>query len=339
MSILVFLGLSLVVIVHEFGHFLMSKIFGVAVEEFGLGFPPRIWGKKIGKTFYSINWIFWGGFLKINGLRPETERKGLPEETSFIRQKFYKKALIISGGVIINFLLGWALLCLVMSIGIPQSILVEDIQPNSLAYVSGIQKGDLILNFNNADEFNKYLDENKGKETSFTVKRDGTEKEINIVLPPERSKTGEYLGIYYSETGVQKTGFWQSTVKSLNLSLQMTSFYFTSYLTLIIKIFTDWSFFQNLVGPVGLFAMGSTASKAGLIYLLQLLATLSINLMVFNFFPFPILDGGWLLIILIEKIKGSSLSQKTEQIINGLAFLILFSAFFAITIKDVINLF
>lgn len=339
MGIIVFLGLSLVVIVHELGHFLMSKIFGVAVEEFGLGFPPKIWGKKIGKTFYSINWILWGGFLKINGLRPEIERKDLPRETSFMRQKLYKKALIIAGGVIINFLLGWALLCLVMSIGVPQTILVANIKPDSLAYASGIQKGDLILNFKNADDFNKYLDDNKGKEATLTIKRDGVQKEIKLNLPAERSKTGELLGIYYGETGVQKTGFWQSIVNSFNLSWQIVAFYFTSYLTLIGKIFTDWSFFQNLIGPVGLFAMGSVASKAGLIYFLQLLASLSINLMVFNFFPFPILDGGWFLLIIIEKIKGSSVSQKTEMIVNGLGFLVLFSAFLAITIRDVINLF
>ncbi|MCL5017551.1 MAG: site-2 protease family protein [Patescibacteria group bacterium] len=339
MGFLVFFGLSLVIIFHELGHFLMSKIFGVAVEELGLGFPPRIWGKKIGKTFYSINWILWGGFLKINGLREETEVKDLPPKTSFTRQKFYKKAFIISGGVLANFLLGWALLSLVMFAGIPQSILVEAVKPDSVAYNSGIQKGDLILNFKNSDDFNAYLYSNRGKGAILSIKRNGEQKEIRVELPAERSKTGEFLGIYYSETGMQKTGIWESIIKSFDLSVQMIVFYFTGYLTLIGKIFTNWSFLNNLVGPIGLFAMGSTASKVGFVYFLQLLASLSINLMVFNFFPFPVLDGGWFLIILIEKIKGSPLSKKTEQILNSIGFLVLFSAFFLITIKDIVNLF
>jgi regulator of sigma E protease len=339
MGIFVFLGLSLVVIVHEFGHFLMSKIFGVAVEEFGLGFPPKIWGKKIGETFYSINWILWGGFLRINGLRKETENKNLPAESSFMRQKFYKKALIIAGGVIINFILGWALLYLVMSVGIPQAILVNEVDPNGVAYSSGIQKNDLILNFSNAAEFNKYLDENKGKEANFTIKRNGAEKEIKLMLPAERSKTGEILGIYYSETGVQKTGLWQGIIGSLKLSLQMVGYYIASYALLISKAFTDWSIFQNLIGPIGLFAIGSAATKVGFIYFLQLLASLSISLVVFNFMPFPILDGGWFLIILIEKIKGSPVSEKTEKIINGFGFIVIFSLFLAVTIKDIVNIF
>jgi regulator of sigma E protease len=159
------------------------------------------------------------------------------------------------------------------------------------------------------------------------------------MLPAERSKTGEILGIYYSETGVQKTGLWQGIISSLKLSLQMVGYYIASYALLISKVFSDWSIFQNLIGPIGLFAIGSAATKVGFIYFLQLLASLSISLVVFNFIPFPILDGGWFLIILIEKIKGSPVSEKTEKIINGFGFIVIFSLFLAVTIKDIVNIF
>lgn len=339
MGIIVFLGLSFVVIIHELGHFIMSKIFGVYVEEFGLGFPPKIWSKKIGETLYSINWIFWGGFLKINGLRPEIERKDFPQNKSFMRQNFGKKALIVAGGVLANFFLGWFLISLVMTIGIPQSILVADIKQNSLAAASGFQKGDLILNFKNAKDFNDYLDRNKGKEAVFNIKRGRTEKEIKISFLPERSKAGEILGIYYSEIGIEKTGFGKSLINGFKTSCKLVYFYLKGYIALFGKIFTDSSVFQSLISPVGLFAIGASATKVGLVYFIQLLAFLSINLVILNFFPFPILDGGWLLLIAIEKIKGSPINQKIEMTVNGLGLIILFSLFLAITIKDIVNLF
>lgn len=339
MGIIVFLGLSFVVIVHELGHFLMSKLFGVAVEEFGIGFPPRIWGKKIKETVYSLNWILWGGFLKINGLRPETERKDLLLHTSFIRQSFYKKALIIAGGVLINFFLGWLLLFIVMILGIPQGIFVADIKPESLAYYSGFQKGDLILNFKNGDEFNNYLKQSAGKEEVFKVKRDGSEKDIKVIFPEVGSKTGGILGIYYSETGTAKVGVFKGIVESFKTACNLVVSYTSGYISLIARLFTDSSAFQGLMGPIGLFSMGSLVSKAGLAYFIQLLAFLSINLMIFNFLPFPMLDGGWFIVALIEKIKGSLVSQKTEMIVNGFGFIVLFSLFLFTTIKDVINLF
>jgi len=339
MGIFVFLGLSLVVIVHELGHFLMSKFFGVAVEEFGIGFPPKLWSKKIKETVYSFNWILWGGFVKINGLRPEVERKDLPLSTSFIRQSFYKKALIISGGVLINFILGWFLLGLVMFIGIPQAIFVSEIKTDSLASYSGFQKGDLIVGFKDSDTFNNYLNNNLGKETIFNIKRNGDEKEIKLVLPPQKIEGKELLGIYYSETGVEKSSFFKSISQGFINSCVLIWSYFKGYIALFGKIFTDGSAFQSLMGPIGLFAMGSLVSKAGFVYFLQLLAFLSINIIVFNFFPFPMLDGGWFILALIEKIKGSPVSQKTEIIVNGFGFLVLFSLLLATTVKDLINLF
>lgn len=339
MGIIVFLGLSFVVIVHELGHFFMSKLFGVAVEEFGIGFPPKIWSKKIKETAYSLNWILWGGFLKINGLRPETERKDLPIHTSFVRQSFYKKALIIAGGVLINFLLGWFLIFVVMLMGIPQGIFVADIKPESLAYNSGFQKGDLILDFKTGDEFNDLLKQSAGKEVNFKVKRDGSEKNIPVLFPDESLKTGEILGIYYSETGTEKVGAWSGFLESFKTSINLVVSYFVGYISLIGRLFSDSSAFQGLMGPIGLFSMGSLISKAGLVYFIQLLAYLSINLMIFNFLPFPMLDGGWFIMVLIEKIKGSLVSQKTEMIVNGFGFIVLFSLFLFTTIKDVINLF
>ncbi|MEK7462815.1 MAG: site-2 protease family protein, partial [Patescibacteria group bacterium] len=240
---------------------------------------------------------------------------------------------------LINFFLGWFLIFLVMIIGIPQGIFVADIKPESLAYYSGFQKGDLILNFKNADEFNNYLKQSAGKEADFKIKRDGSEKNISVLFPEESSKIGEILGIYYSETGTAKVGIGKGIIESFKTSINLIVSYLGGYISLIGGLFTDSSAFQNLMGPIGLFAMGSLISKAGLIYFIQLLAFLSINLVIFNFLPFPILDGGWFMVVLIEKIKGSPVSQKTQMMANGFGFIVLFSLFLFTTIKDVINLF
>ena len=239
----------------------------------------------------------------------------------------------------INFLLGWLLLALVMFIGVPKGIFVSDIKSNSLAAYSGFQKGDLITGFNSAEEFNNYLLTNLSKEVSFKIKRNGDVKEIKVVLPLQKTENKELLGIYYGETGVDKSGLWGSITNGFLTSCQLVWGYLKGYLYLFGRLFTDISVFQDLMSPVGLFAMGSLVSKAGFVYFLQLLAYLSINLIVFNFFPFPMLDGGWFLLILIEKIKGSPVSQKTEMIVNGIGFVIIFSLLLATTIKDLINLF
>ena len=126
--IFIIAGLSILVIIHEAGHFFIAKLFGLLVEEFGFGLPPRLWGKKIGETLYSFNWLPFGGFVKIYGERLGEEKPGFDMSRSFSHQPVHKRAVIIVSGVLMNFLLGWILISVVYIIGIPQSLLVTKVK-------------------------------------------------------------------------------------------------------------------------------------------------------------------------------------------------------------------
>ena len=142
------IGLSLLIIVHEAGHFFAAKFFGILVEEFGFGLPPRIFGKKFGETLISFNWLPFGGFVRVYGERHGQEKSDVPVTRSFSHQSAGIRAGVIIAGVAMNFLLGWFLLSAVFMIGIPQSLVVTEIRSGSIAERAGIEKGDEIFGFN-----------------------------------------------------------------------------------------------------------------------------------------------------------------------------------------------
>src|SRR3989344_3407674 len=223
--IFIIAGLSVLVIIHEAGHFFSAKWFGLLVEEFGFGLPPRLWGKKIGETLYSLNWLPFGGFVKIYGESPPAggEEKSAADITrSFSHQPTYKRALIIASGVLMNFLLGWVLISIVYMIGIPQALLVTEVKEQSIASAAGILKGDQLSDFKTVPDLVKFLDENKSKEVSLNIER-GKEQVIVKVVPRLSVPDGEgNLGIFLVESGLPKLGilgsFWQGFKTALQMS-------------------------------------------------------------------------------------------------------------------------
>lgn len=330
-------GLSILVVIHEFGHFLAAKKFGLLVEEFGFGLPPRFWGKKIGETFYSFNWLPFGGFVKIFGERHGEEVVG-DIRRSFSRQKIWKRASVISAGVLMNFLLGWILLSAVFMVGLPEALLVADIKIGGLADLAGIKKGDQLTDFKLVPDLVKFLDENKGREVSLNAKR-GKEQIVIKVVPRLIVPEGEgNLGIYLVESGLPKSGILESFWKGLANAASMTAMIFFGILDLIVGVFTDISVLERFIGPVGIVNVAIETTKLGLVPFLQLLSMISLNLAVFNIFPIPALDGGRLLFLVIEKLKGSPLNPKTEMAVNGFGFAFLLFLILAITVKDVLTL-
>ena len=155
--ILIVIGLSALVIIHELGHFLAAKRLGLLVEEFGIGLPPRAWSRKIGETVYSFNWLPFGGFVKIYGERNLDEQPDLDIRRSFSRQTLGRRAAIIIAGVLMNFLLGWLLISAVFSVGMPQALLVTDLKEGGVAAAAGIQKGDQLPDFKTVPELLKFF--------------------------------------------------------------------------------------------------------------------------------------------------------------------------------------
>lgn len=337
--VIIFVGLSALIIIHELGHFLVARYFGLLIEEFGFGIPPRLIGKKIGETLISLNWLPFGGFVKIYGERHMDEKPGIDINRSFAHQSAGKKSLIIIAGVVMNFLLGWALISLVFMVGLPQSILITEIKENSLAKSAGLAAGDQFIDFKTTDSFIKFVEANKGKEVLLKIKRG--EENLNIAITP-RLKVSEgegNLGIAIQEMGLPKTGFFQAIWKGLNATFGLIAGIFLALGKLVIGIFVDRSILNQFIGPIGIVNIAIQTTKLGIPNFLQLLALISLNLAVFNVLPIPALDGGRLFFILIEKIKGSAINPKTENIMNALGFVFLLLLILTVTVKDILTLF
>ncbi|MDP3998969.1 MAG: RIP metalloprotease RseP [bacterium] len=328
-------GLSVLIIIHELGHFFTAKYFGLLVEEFGFGLPPRAGGRHWGETLVSLNWLPLGGFVKIYGERHDNEKNGIDPSRSFSHLKIWKKAVVIACGVVMNFVLGWMLISLVFMAGIPQSILITEVRENSLAETAGLLPGDQVNSFQRTDDFIDFINQNKGQEAVLKITRAGEGMDIKItprVIVPEGEGN---LGVSIAEAGLPKTGFFRSFWEGLKTAVGVVIAIVLSLGQLIIGIFTDADILNKFVGPVGIVNTAIQTTKLGVVYFLQLLALLSLNLAVFNILPIPALDGGRLLFLLIEKIKGSPIKPYTENLVNGLGFAFLISLILVITAKDI----
>lgn len=339
--IFVIIFLSILILVHELGHFLAAKKFGLLVEEFGFGLPPKIWSKKKGETIYSINALPFGGFVKIFGEDQNADTRGLDADLrgrNFVSLKIWRRAIIIIAGVLFNFLLGWLAISLVFSIGAPQAVIITDVKANSPAAEIGLQANDKIAGFITTDEFIEYVNENQGKEISVKIQRNGDTLDFKVT-PRVNPPVGEgSLGVGLVGAGMAKQGLLVSFWEGLKATINLTKEIFIAIFNLIAKAVVGKASLEQVAGPVGIVKVTAQAGTLGFVYLLQLLAMISLNLAVINILPFPALDGGRLLFLGIEKIKGSPLSPKFERMANGIGFSILILLMIAITVKDIIKL-
>ncbi len=361
-AIIVIIGLSLLILGHEAGHFLVAKLFGLKVDEFGIGFPPRIFARKRGETEYSVNWLPFGGFVKISGERGEFEMlnpDGTAKERTTVdgattmaatapvrpdtsrllyAQPAWKKSLVMLAGVFVNFLLGWFLLSLTLMIGSPQALVISSIQAGSPAATAGIASGDIVKGYTTAQSFIDFINAHRGEEVSVSVTRNNKEMAFNVV-PRVNPAPGEgAIGVGLTEAGQPREGFFAAIRDGLVNAGIIAWMTLTALFELIRQLFVHVSLLPGVVGPVGIFGLAEETGKIGLVYLLQLLGIISINLMVVNLIPFPALDGGRFLVAIIEKVKGSSLSYKMEAWLNGIGFIFLIALMVLLTIRDVSGL-
>lgn len=342
--LLVIIGLSILILGHEAGHFLVAKLFGLKIDEFGFGFPPRIFARKKGETEYSINALPFGGFVRIAGENDpsffnkeegEAIFKEKEKERLFFAQPARKRALIIAAGVAVNFIIGWLLLSFIFMVGTPSALVISGIQKDSPASQIGIVEGDVIKNFIKANEFIEFINKHRGQEVQITIIRGGKEFSF-LVTPRAQTEEGEgALGVYLAEAGMPRHGLFQSLFEGIKTSFQIAWLTLVSFYELIKNLFFKASLLKGVVGPVGIFFVAQQTGHIGLIYLLQLIGLISINLTVINLIPFPALDGGRLFMILIEKIKGSPVSRKVEAWANGLGFAFLIVLIALITVRDI----
>jgi len=366
MSIIIFIIILFVLVVsHEFGHFIVAKINKIRVDEFSFGFPPKIYGKKVGETTYNLNMLPFGGYVKIFGENPDTDSMTGPDSSrSFVNKPRYIQALVLLAGVTMNFLVAWLLLSVGFMSGLPtsvgtvpqgtivenQALTITSIATNSPAEKSGMKVGDKIIALDTIKDSTKLLSSNLGTENvqSFVKNHNREEIKVSIVrahdpmeltVVPQYNKEGTpVIGISMDMIGTLKLPVHKAVWEGLKLSGDVFAGTVVGFYNLISTALVGKANMSSLTGPVGIVGVVGDAAKFGFVYLLSFTALISINLAVINLVPFPALDGGRLLFLLIEKIKGSRIKPEVANIVNMVGFGLLMLLMAVITYHDIVKL-
>ncbi|OGK18319.1 hypothetical protein A3G67_03425 [Candidatus Roizmanbacteria bacterium RIFCSPLOWO2_12_FULL_40_12] len=353
MGILVFIIiLAVLVLIHELGHFLAAKRNGVLVEEFGFGFPPRLFGIKKGETIYSINLIPFGGFVKLYGEEYHEEKD--PGKTlrdrAFIYKKPWQKAEIIVAGIVGNFLLAWVLISFLFTQGVPtptNKVIIDNVQRGSPAYVAGIQVGDQItkvkttndsFTISSSEQLIKISKEFGGKPIDLAVIRNGKGKLVTVVPRKDPPKGQGPLGVMITSFVEKKYPWYEAPFFGLAHSFDISIKILTELSKTIFQLVSFKQPSVDVAGPIGIAQFTGQAIKFGKNAVLELLALLSLNLAVINILPFPALDGGRLAFVVYEWTTKKRVNKTVERYVNLFGIIVLLSLALVISIRDVTRL-
>lgn len=347
-------ALAVLVLSHETGHFLAAKKSGMRVDEFGFGFPPRVWGFKKGETTYTINLIPFGGFVKIFG-----EDSAKPEPRSFSSRPIYQRMIVLVAGVFFNLVLAWVLFSATFAVGAPAivddgasgNIFILEVQPGTPAEKAGFLVGDQLLKISFGEEIlevknvsgvHDFIFARKGEKITVEVlSGSGLGRRTIDVVPSAEPEDGKgALGIAMGKMGFVSyplhKALWEG-VKTTGLMIKLIVFGLGK---LVADIFMGVpGVADQVAGPVGIYMIFDNASGLGFANVLFLVAYISTLLAIINFIPFPALDGGRVLFLIIEAIKGRPLSQKITNIANTAGFFFLIGLMLLVTFHDIIRLF
>lgn len=337
------LTLSVLVLVHELGHFLLAKKAGIRVEEFGFGYPPKIFSKKVKGTIYSVNLIPFGGFVRLYG--EELDEAGKPLEGrgagAFWAQSKKARFGVIVSGVLANFVL--AIFCfsaLYSVFGVPvrtKKVEVIEILKDSPAQISGIKSGDIVLEVNgqkmeNVDSFTTLIQEQKGKKIRVLVEREKNNSDnLLFFLEPRRSPPeGEGpLGVVVSDIVIKKYPFWQmpirGAVEGIKEAVNWTELILKGLGQMVVNLVARGELPRDISGPLGIYQITGQVAQGGFWPIVKLIGILSINLAIMNILPLPALDGGRLTFLVYEVITRRRPKASFERWTNavGMAFLLL----------------
>lgn len=350
-SILVFLiVLSILILIHEFGHFWAARKSGVWVEEFGIGLPPRLWSKKKGETVYSINALPFGGFVRLHG---ENTDEDLRKPTrAFVNKSKKVRIFIVTAGVVMNFLLAGVAFGIVYSFtGVPREtneVKVLEVDVGSPAQESGVLVGDIVKTYNkveidSTEVFVAGIDETLGKRVTLEVERnvEGTQEIKTLSIKPreEHPEDEGPLGVVISTTEIYYAPIWQrpfiGAFYGFRDALLIGKAIIVIFWQILVDFFTKGVAPKDVSGPVGIYAATNEATKYGALAVINFMGILSVNLAILNILPFPALDGGRLVFIFIEKAIGKRVWPKFEATVHAIGMIILIALLLAITVKDI----
>lgn len=350
------------VVVHELGHFIAARRNGVVVEEFGIGFPPRAWGKRLKSgLLFSLNWLPIGGFVRLKGENDADRRPG-----SFGAASLRAKIKIMIAGVVMNLATAFVILTFLALLGMPKiidnqykfngdskiiknDVLIGYVEPDSPAASIGLQPADRLLRIGGqevtaADELPIITKSFAGQETSVTIVRDGREENLAVKLRPQMEielsqKTADpkgYLGVSPTEYTLTRST-WSAPIVAGGLIKQFTELTFKGLGKALGGLLTGngAQASQQVAGPVGIVVILSDGSAIGYQFILMIIAIISLTLAIMNILPIPALDGGRLFVTLLFRAIKKPLTKRKEEWIHGSGFALLMMLFVLITIVDI----
>lgn len=358
MQILVFvLMLSILILVHEFGHYFMAKFFKMRVEEFGIGLPPR--AKKLFTregTLFSLNWLPLGGFVRLFGEDADDAVQASSPE-AFFNKPIWQRAGVLMAGVIMNFVLGILAFGVVYTyLGIPtktDKVLVVEVAKGSPAEAVGIKTESEIrkiifenkeIAFGGVDGFIQQVEPLKGKTIQLRVlDKEGVEREVSVVprlAPPDGEGA---LGVALSGVEMKMYPLWQRPFRGVVVGMQ-EAWAWGKEITmslgkLLWGVITGQGVPKDVSGPIGIYQVSKQVYKVGWVAVVQFMAILSINLAILNIMPFPALDGGRLLFLGVEMIIGKKIKNRIEGYVHSVGMVFLIGLMVLVTVRDIIKLF
>ncbi|HSX29109.1 MAG TPA: M50 family metallopeptidase [Candidatus Saccharimonadales bacterium] len=359
-GIILFVGL---VVLHEFGHFIAARRNGVEAEEFGIGFPPRAWGKKMRSgVLFSLNWLPIGGFVKLKG-----ENDSATEPGSFGAASFKTKTKIMLAGVAMNLLAAFVIFTVLAWVGMPQlidnqytvksdtkvlvrQVLVGYVESGSPASKAGLHSRDRLLGYRQAGsnapfkpfaaaaDLPKVTKANAGRTVELSYSRDGQTRQASVRLrTTQQAKDGSYLGVAPAEFTLTRAT-WSAPIQALGLMKQFTIATFQGLGTAISALFhgDGAKASEQVSGPVGIVVVLRDGSLLGYQFVLLIVGLISLSLAIMNVLPIPALDGGRFYVLLLSRVFGRKrLSKQMEERIVGASFVFLLFLILVITIVDV----
>ncbi len=361
MSILLFFAiLLLLVIAHEFGHFIVAKLFKIRVDEFAFGFPPRIFSIKKGETNYSFNALPIGGYVSIYGENALLVQDDADKARAFSAKSRLVQSAVIVAGVIFNLLLAWILISSTLMIGISApsdnddgypvqnaKLMVTQLAAKGPAEVAGLKSGDTLVSITDGketvladspDAVSSFIGTREGKEIMVTYTRKGEAGHITVTPVMGISKEHAAIGIYMDMVGTLKLPFFAALADGAVKTYQFTKLTAVGIYTFIFQAVTGHADYSQVTGPVGIVSAVGEAAGIGFANLILFTALISINLAVINIIPFPALDGGRFLFILIEGITRKPMKPQIANAMNVVGFALLMLLMIAVTWHDIAKL-
>lgn len=352
--LIAFLSLIALMIIHEFGHFIIAKKFKVRIDEFGIGYPPRLFGKKFGETIYSINLVPLGAFVKIYG-----EEGGIDDYRSFSRLTVWKRILIVLGGVISFWLASMVVFAVAFLIGVSvpigdqdvvgvtsTNIKVISVVEGSPAEKAGVKPGDSIVKaqvqsqdakIDKVAQFQAFVQDNKGKQVNLILNRSGENLSVALTPRTDYPEGQGPTGIVLERVAdiIKKHTWYQSPLQGIIYTGKITWQAISGIYAVISNLARGQGMPEGaeLAGPVGITIFLSQAATLGTGFFLYFIGSLSVLLALFNLLPIPALDGGKFLFLIIEFIRKKPVSARIEQTLTAVFFILLITMSVFVTAK------